>query len=303
LRFPAGVVSPYNLITGTFNALLHSHESRLTIDTKTPVVQIAYDPSSNEGYPYTVITSRGSVKAANVIHCTNGYTGHLVPGLRGKMYPRRGTMSVQAPGASFPNISGKQSWSFYLTPKHHQDEQSVETGRYYGFQNRDTGEVWIGGDRDSVLGFISTDDTKIDTIAEANLRNVLPRLFSKAWVPAQPEVRNIWTGVMCYTGDQLPLVGRLPTSATHRLGQGEWIAAGWNTYGMTNGFLCGDALGKMILGEDVSSWFPGSYLPSEERLSGKKFRLEAVLKDFFTRIGAHGFAQTLGKEEARESKL
>ena len=124
---------------------------------------------------------------------------------------------------------------------------------------------------------------------------MVPRLFTKNWVAENPEVRGIWTGIMCYTGDQLPFVGKLPSTATGRSGSGEWVAAGWNTYGMTNGLLTGIALGKMILGEDVSEWFPEAYLITEERLNGSKFKVQAVLEDYFKRIGAHDFAISKSK--------
>jgi glycine/D-amino acid oxidase-like deaminating enzyme len=201
-------------------------------------------------------------------------------------------MSVQTPGPQFPD-NDKQSWSFYFNPEHDMRVGNVETGRYYGFQNTDTGDLWVGGDNDRIDGFISSDDSKIDTHAEKNIRAILPRLFSKNWVAEESDVRKVWTGVMCYTGDQLPFIGNLPGVATSRTGHGEWIAGGWNTYGMTNGLLCGDALGKMILGEDVSSWFPDCYLVTEQRLKGERFDLDFVLKDYFTRIGAHEMAASV----------
>ena len=35
-----------------------------------------------------------------------------------------------------------------------------------------------------------------------------------------------------------------------------------------------------------------SYLPTEKRLAGVKFSVEAVVRDYFERIGAHELAQT-----------
>lgn len=292
LKFPAGVISPYNLVTSTFKALLDEFSGRLTIDTHTPILDVNFDAQERSGHPYTVKTSRGIVQAANVIYCMNGYTGHLLPRLRGKMYPRRGTMSVQSPGSSFPKMGEKQSWSFYFSPEHDKRVGDVETGRYYGFQNKDTGDLWIGGDRDSIDGFISSDDSKVDVHAEKNLRKIIPKLFSSNWVKGDDKVKRIWTGIMCYTGDQLPLVGQLSSSITGRAGStGEWIAGGWNTYGMTNGLICGDALGKMILGDDVTPWFPEAYLPTEERLNREDFKIKTVVRNFFDRIGATDLAR------------
>lgn len=214
------------------------------------------------------------------------------------MYPRRGTMSVQNPGKYFPDMSRKQSWSLYFTPKLDEATDSVETGRYYCFQNRDTGDLWIGGDRDSISGFISTDDTKIDPTAEENLRSMLPNLWQDKWIKSAGDVRGIWTGVMCYTGDRLPFIGRLPGAATGRRGSGEWIAGGWNSYGMTNGLRSGSSLAKLVLGEEVP-YLPESYYISTERLSSPKLRVAEVVRDYFERIGAHKYA----KGSNVESKL
>ncbi|CAK7206775.1 hypothetical protein SEUCBS139899_009581 [Sporothrix eucalyptigena] len=287
LKLSAGTVSPYNLVTGLFQKLLEKFPTRFTIDTNTAVTRIEYVADADATQPYRLHTPRGVVHAANIIHCTNGYAGHLVPGLRGKLYPRRGTMSVQNPGARFPDMSAKQSWSFYFTPSYNAATGAVETGRYYGYHHKDTGDLWVGGDRDAIDGFITSDDSAVDGHADASLRQLVPKLFSDKWVdPQQHAVRAIWSGIMCYTADQLPLVGRLPSSETGRAGTGEWIAAGWNTYGMTNGLVCGDALGKMMLGEDVSCWFPASYLPTDERLNSETFKLRSVVDSYFDRIGA-----------------
>jgi glycine/D-amino acid oxidase-like deaminating enzyme len=272
---------------------LKDYPARLTIDTNTPVTAVSYLEGSNSKYPYLVDTPRGSVRAANVIYCTNGHTGHLVPGLRGKMYPRRGTMSVQAPGPSFPDMSKKQSWSFYYTPEHNMTNHEVETGRYYSFQHHETGDLWLGGDKDYIDGFISSDDTKIDSSSERNLPTMTPKLFNNKWIPKKAETRRIWSGIMCYTPDQVPLIGKLPACATGRVGQGEWIAGGWNTYGMTNGLICGDTLGKIVLGETLAEWFPKSYLITEARLAGGQFQLNAVAKEYFERIGAHEVARSM----------
>ncbi|KAH8168985.1 FAD dependent oxidoreductase domain-containing protein [Sarocladium implicatum] len=298
LRFPAGVISPHNLVSATFARFLKNYPSRLTIETRTPATAIEYHPSSNSTHPYIVKTPRGNIRATNILHCTNGWSGHLLPGLRGKMYPRRGTMSVQNPGKSFPDMSRKQSWSLYFTPKLDEATDVVETGRYYCFQNRDTGDLWVGGDRDSLRGFIGADDTQIDPTAEKNLRAMLPNLWQDNWIKSNGDVRGIWTGVMCYTGDRLPFIGKLPGTATGRRGSGEWIAGGWNSYGMTNGLRSGSALAKLVLGEEVP-YLPESYYITPERMSSSKLKVAEVVRDFFERTGAHKYI----KGSSVEAKL
>lgn len=64
---------------------------------------------------------------------------------------------------------------------------------------------------------------------------------------------------MGFSSDSLPVVGQLPASLTRRGGDGEWIAAAFNGYGMANCLLSGEALGRMMLGEDVSECLPEAY--------------------------------------------
>jgi glycine/D-amino acid oxidase-like deaminating enzyme len=38
-------------------------------------------------FDYVLTTPRGTVRAAKVFHCVNGFTGHLLPKLRGPLFP------------------------------------------------------------------------------------------------------------------------------------------------------------------------------------------------------------------------
>ena len=66
--------------------------------------------------------------------------------------------------------------------------------------------------------------------------------------------------------DGLPIVGRLSSALSGRKGEGEWIAAAFNGYGMANSLMSGEALALMILGQDVSDWLPIAYGLGERRL-------------------------------------
>ena len=161
----------------------------------------------------------------------------------------------------------------------------VESGWYYALQNGKTRDIWIGGDRARIDHIVTTDDSTIDPACKKNLTTVLPMLFSDQWISGEQQVHGVWSGVMAYTGDELPFVGKLPSSLSGRPGQGEWVAVGWNSYGMANCLSTGEAVAKMILGEDVSDWFPEAYLISEERLKGPSFRINTILKNYFRRNG------------------
>jgi hypothetical protein len=79
-------------------------------------------------------------------------------------------------------------------------------------------------------------------------------------------------------------VSKRKTSKGERRGDlvepGEWVAAGYNGEGMVNVWLCGVAVGLMILGRQevdlaatpgmpggkVADWLPAEYLISKDRL-------------------------------------
>lgn len=80
-----------------------------------------------------------------------------------------------------------------------------------------------------------------------------------------------------FTPDHLPWVGQIPNDITGREGNGEWIAAGFNGYGMPLCWGCGEAVAKMILGkeEEVSEWLPTSFLITPKRLKSPYSSTEA----------------------------
>lgn len=142
---------------------------------------------------------------------------------------------------------------------------------------------------------VTADDGFVEGDCVECLRGVLPRVFDVKKVNSSDkgkekskennkdkEIGNwplisSWTGIMGFSFDSLPLVGNQPESLTNRPDTGEWIAAAFNGYGMANCLLSGEALARMILGEDVSAWFPGAYLVSEDRLRRAKVRERAKL--------------------------
>jgi glycine/D-amino acid oxidase-like deaminating enzyme len=98
-------------------------------------------------------------------------------------------------------------------------------------------------------------------------------------------LKQYWSGIISLTADALPFVGRLNSrvgARTSRDGSdgSEWIAAGYNGEGMVFAWLCGTALGLMIMGseqEDIpaSPGFPGGTLnewfPRELLLDNKRY--------------------------------
>ncbi|KAG5761425.1 hypothetical protein H9Q72_010454 [Fusarium xylarioides] len=284
----AGAIWPYRLLTGIYQRLLDKYSDRLNIETNTPVTRVEF----SEGlYPYAITTPRGSIQAKKVIHCTNGHAAHLLPNLAGGLYPFRGTMSVQKPGPLFPKYKGTRSWS--LSHKSSLDAETgfFDTGLYYLQQNALTGSIWIGNETAYMKDILTADDTYVPEEARHALSTVLPRLFLNGWGPeAVSEIESIWSGIQGHTADGLPIVGKIPESLTGTIGDdGQWIAAGFNGYGMDKCWLTGEALVKMILGEDVSDWFPRAFLVTEERLQTKLTADQTLLK--FAKIALPGGAK------------
>ncbi|KAH8878813.1 FAD dependent oxidoreductase [Thozetella sp. PMI_491] len=259
---PVAALWPYRLVTGIFEGLLKNHGDRFSLETNTPVLSIEHDAGNSSSLPYALETPRGKIRTKTVIHCTNGYTGRLVPGLVGRMFPLKGTMSIQTPGPSFPRLGNQVLWSYRWKPRYIPEIKEWSSGLFYAQQNAHTGDIWIGGESQTLEELLTSDDSTVGGSAGRNLTTVLPKMFRDV----EPvELRKIWSGIMGFTSDGHPFIGRLTQSMTGRDGRGEWVAAGYNGHGMDKAWLSGDAIARMFLGEDVSSWVPEAFVLDEAR--------------------------------------
>jgi glycine/D-amino acid oxidase-like deaminating enzyme len=268
MLYDCGAFWPYRLITKLWEEMVDQFKQRLSIETRTPVIAVDCDEKADSGFPYLLQTPRGPVRAAKVIHATNGYAGHLLPRLRGKVYPLRGTMSTQQAPAGFGQHGRQRAWSFIHSGDFDAETQVFETGLYYSNQNPNSNDIFIGGERAPIKEMFVADDTVMTEAAKENISNVLPRYFDKGWADGRPpEVRQAWSGILGFTGDRLPFVGSLPVSVTGRgVEGGEWIAAGFNGYGMPQCWSAGEAVATLLLGRDVGEFLPESYVSTEARL-------------------------------------
>ncbi|EAU32714.1 predicted protein [Aspergillus terreus NIH2624] len=262
---PAGTVWPYRLVTNAFASLMEKYPSRLSIETNTPATAVSYD-SASTNYPYIVQTPRGSLQAAKVAYCTNGYTGHLLPSLRGRMFPYKGTMTVQDPAESIPNQGRDLSWGFHYPAKFDAQSGRWAAGLYYLLQNANSGYFYFGGEDTRIDLCLSPDDSYAGEASVMQLREKLPPFLGYGNRGPWPLISS-WSGIMGFSADGVPLVGQLPSSLTGRDGTGEYLAAAFNGYGMANCLMSGEALAKIMLGEEVP-WLPGAYGVSDARLKG-----------------------------------
>ncbi|KAI2889475.1 hypothetical protein CBS76997_6460 [Aspergillus niger] len=277
---PGGAIWPYRFVTGVLDQLKKEFSRDLLIETNTPVTGIEeVDGGGDSHLRYLVSTSRGVIRARHVIHCTNAHVGHLVPGLRGRIYPIRGQMSTQHPGQKFRCQGEEHSWILnydrgfdYLT----QLPQS-EAGQMMMF-----GGGFAQGEGGGITDMGIATDSEISLYADIHLSGALSAVFGRNnWGSvAQQSVEQMWTGNMGFSADGLPWVGRLPGSTTerepHREGQGaEWVSAAFSGEGMVLAWLCGKALATMLLIHDNElleskstdlSWFPEQMLVTEDRV-------------------------------------
>ncbi|KAL1310462.1 hypothetical protein AAFC00_000756 [Neodothiora populina] len=276
--FPAAACWPYRFISKLYQSLLEKYRTRFSIETNTPATAITYEAHGDPSHPYLVATPRGTTRATHVVHATNGYSGHLVPELRGRVIPYRGTMTVQDLSSAVPNHGYAKTWSIHHKPKVDRDFEAIATGAFYLQQNAHTGHFWFVGECKKASMTVTADDSFTDGIAVDYLRAKLARFFGLEPSLAHKLVAA-WTGIMGFTADGFPMVGPLPNSVTSRQGSGEWIAAGFNGVGMSLCLLSGEAVANMILGHAVDTDFPGEVFALSQGRMQKRLTTDETLKN------------------------
>ncbi|KAI4683450.1 uncharacterized protein J4E88_004626 [Alternaria novae-zelandiae] len=291
LSYEAGAIWAYRFVASIWNGLLNDFPDILSIETNTPVEAIIVPETAPEDFPYAIQTTRGTIFARHIVHATNSFASHLVPGLRSKIVGARAHMSAQQPGQTFPYADGMRSWSVVYG-----EGFDYVTQRPPGTSGS-KGDLMIGG------GFVRSlkqgidqvgrydDGPLLDPLTAAHITGVFPAVFHPKW-GAGAELKQIWSGIIGLTGDYMPFVGRLDAKLTGRDDKGskrvlsdkdscgEWIAAGFSGEGMVWAWLSGAALGIMIAGSEeedlpeapgrpggrLSEWFPKELLVSKERM-------------------------------------
>ncbi|KJZ74311.1 hypothetical protein HIM_06317 [Hirsutella minnesotensis 3608] len=277
--YKAGALWPYRLVTGVWNDLVKRFPN-LLIRTHAPVDSVSKD-ESDPAYPYLIHHSGSecaTLRARHVVHATNAHAAHLMPSLRGRLTGLIGHMTAQRPGAALPPSHGLRSWSVMYA-----------SGLEYATQRPDDGtgapgDVLVGGglrrSKDMGLDQMGVwDDARVDAMPLMHVRGSLPTVLEPNW-GAGGGLLRAWTGIMGFTGDMLPLVGRVPEKRRGKVGNGsgQWIAAGFNGEGMVWAWLCGTALGVMVLGREeeeleegvgrpggrLGEWFPAAELAVDE---------------------------------------
>ncbi|KAK5043480.1 hypothetical protein LTR84_011949 [Exophiala bonariae] len=299
IQYRSGAMWPYRFVTSIYTSLLDGFPDELSIETGTAVQEIKV--ASDLSMPFVLKTSRGDIKASQVIHATDASTANLIPGLVGKLFPVRGHMSAQKPGKSFPNYNGSLSWSIVNSKDY--EYISQRPGLPDGVEGLGAEIMTGGGTSHGSGGSIGEvgqwSDGEISHPTASYLTGVLPVSFRKEFWGEDADgsrVKELWTGSMGYTLDMMPYIGRLSSSLTQRPfitqpmkshatdtrpGPSEWICAGFNGSGMVLTWLSGVATGLMVLGREnvkseeqywkpdgiVQEWLPDEFVCSPERVS------------------------------------
>ncbi|KAG8709947.1 hypothetical protein FRC11_005022, partial [Ceratobasidium sp. 423] len=247
----AGAINPYKFVTALLSSFEEKYPDKFDIISRCPVKDIK-GPTSEKPF-YTLETEKGSINTSHIIHATNAHVGHLVPGLRAKVFPLRQAMTAQSHRAfaQAPDSSvqpGGRSFSFlysegfdYLTQR---PDGTIMFGGGFA-QSPQQGVAEIG---------ISTDES-YDPTGAAHICGALSVVFKDPKhqptandANAENRVKSIWSGSLGISADSLPWVGRLPARLTGRsappanehskiASPGEWVSAGYSGEGMVNAAL------------------------------------------------------------------
>ena len=287
--------------------------ARLDLFTQTPCTGIT-PPSTVTPY-YTVQTPRFTITAQHIIHATNGWTSHLLPGLRGKIIPVRGLMTAQRPGTGLPTAAAGQLAHIFHYPTSGFD-YLTQLPRHEG--KGGGGELLFGGgamlDGRLVLSQVGVaDDSQYHSGIASHIQGALPEYFGRGnWGTEgvdvsgeeapwdQGRIKALWTGILGISADLQPWVGRVPSVISCRAvpssltgvsdkrdGRslaplGEWVSAGYSGEGMVHAWLCAHALALMVLGldkeEGMNTWFPDEYRLTEKRW--KRATVERLMAKF-----------------------
>jgi gamma-glutamylputrescine oxidase len=143
-----------------------------------------------EGEIVTVHGQRATVRAPQVCLCTNSYSRTLHPYFADKVFPTRGQMLATAPTTRFMEMTMGCEWG------------------YEYFRQLPDGRFIIGGWRNRfVAEEVGYNDHETTPHLQAGLESFLHKYFPE--LDGLP-IEHRWSGIMGFTADEMPLVGRLP---------------------------------------------------------------------------------------------
>ena len=273
---------PYKLITFALEQLVK--DGQINLQTKTPVTEITSAEDK-----HTLHTPRGTISSKTVILATNGYTSAILPHFADLIVPCRGEMSALFPPEGSTLLPNSYGMVAALGQPANNDDYLVQRP-YEGVPNS-AGHLMFGGGRGAgefpSIGI--SDDSVIDEGSAAYLRGALLKVLEldgQADGLKELKPAGQWTGIMGYSRDDHPWVGKVPDK------EGLWLCGGYTGHGMPNGTLCGKAVVDMVLGEmsgqELSNVqaqmvekgdMPKSYILTKERIDRARQMLTVQQQD------------------------
>ena len=168
-----------------------------------------------------VITARGVVFADHVVVATDGYTGGLLVELDEAIAPARNQVVATEP-----------------LPERLFDSVVYARAGYDYWQQTKEGRLVAGGRRDRDAEVEATGEEGITPRIQEELAALVRELSGRV-----PEITHRWSGILAYTADRLPLVGRVPGR------EGIWSSLGYSGHGNVLALWCGEAVANAILGD------------------------------------------------------
>ena len=232
---------PYKFILGLLQPMVES--GKINLQTHTPVTSVTSDSAQEtSGSKFSVVTPRGTIRAKQVIYTSNAYVSGLLPEYEQSIIPCKGicchiavpdgsTHSAPLLNNSYINRTSDNALS-YLIPR---TDGSIVVGgaaaKFFPYRDQ-----W----------YRNVDDTCLIEAAKDFYDDYMQRTY-RGWEDSGAKVTKIWTGVMGYSFDSNPHVGRVPDKA------GQYIAAGFNGHGMPVIWLVAKALARMVLSDNTSA--------------------------------------------------
>lgn len=167
---------------------------------------------------------RATVRAAQVCLCTNAYSPAMHPFFKEIVAPKRAQMLATAPVPRFLEVPVSAEWG------------------YQYFRQLPDGRFLVGGQRNR---FLHEEVGYNDVETSVQLQTELERFISLHF----PELRAVpverrWSGILGFTPDHLPLVGRLPDVPD------VYFAVGFSGEGMGIGAATAERAAALMLNGD-----------------------------------------------------
>ncbi|KAF4998050.1 hypothetical protein FDECE_11902 [Fusarium decemcellulare] len=250
ITFKANTQNPYHTVCAM---LEYSLNKGLNLQTNTMALSLnQLAKKAKDGARWEVKTNRGTVKSKHVVLATNGFTNALHPGIASTNFlmPVRNQVTALEPEADTSGnavfersggMSDLHSGNVYIVarPPGSKGEGNIVIG----------GSTQMSPTRERNI----SDDTVINDQIAYVLHGAARTVYGyKNWGESTRVIQD-WTGIVCETPDEFPLVGEVPAE------DGLWAIVCMNGHGMAWAYRSAEALVEMMTTGKTPKWFPDQF--------------------------------------------